>query len=179
MAPQLKSRLNRATIAELACDMHEQLLWHPEDMDIDHVFAALIPKGIDPTDTTVLSSISPTEPVLLHRDADGFRPQPFNCRFDFLSFSIHGDALEQLQHMRLPKGSAAIAVNMLVKDGCMHSDHCLCDYRCSTTSRLSLVVSRRHTAGVVSDEHNPPMFFDENSGIIIEAMQDVLARTPK
>lgn len=179
MAPQLKSRLNRATIAELACDMHEQLLWHPEDMDIDHVFAALIPKGIDPTDTTVLSGINPTEPVLLHRDADGFRPQPFNRRFDFLSFSIHGDALEQLQHMRLPKGSGAIAVNMLVKDGCVHGDHAPRDHRCSTTSRLSLVVSRRHTAGVVSDEHNPPMFFDENSGSIIEAMQDVLARTPK
>jgi len=179
MAPQLKSRLNRATIAELACDMHEQLLWHPEDMDIDHVFAALIPKGIDPTDTTVLSGINPTEPVLLHRDADGFRPQPFNRRFDFLSFSIHGDALEQLQHMRLPKGSGAIAVNMRVKDGCVHGDHAPRDHRCSTTSRLSLVVSRRHTAGVVSDEHNPPMFFDESGGLVIEAMQDVLARTPR
>ena len=179
MALQLKNRINRATIASLACDLHEQLLWHPEDTDIDHVFAALIPKGVDPTDTTVLSSISPTEPVLLHRDAGGFKPQPFNRRFDFLSFSMHGDALEQLQHMRLPKGSAAIAVNMLVKDGCVHSEHGPRDHTCNTTSRLSLVVSRRHTAGVVSDDHNPPMFFDESGGLVIEAMQDVLARTPK
>jgi hypothetical protein len=81
--------------------------------------------------------------------------------------------------MRLPKGSAAIAVNMLVKDEFMHSDHGPRDHTCNTTSRLSLVVSRRHTAGVVSDDHNPPMFFDENSGIIIEAMHDVLARTPR
>jgi hypothetical protein len=146
MALQLKSRINRATIANLACDMHEQLLWHPEDTDIDHVFAALIPKGIDPTDTKLLSGISPTEPVLLHCDADGFRPQPFNRRFDFLSFSVHGVALEQLRHMRLPKGSAAIAVNMLVKDECMHSDH---GPRDNMTSRLSLVVSRRHTADVL------------------------------
>ena len=179
MALQLKSRINRATIAELASDMHEQLLWHPEGTDIDHMFAALIPKGIDPTDRKLLSGISPTEPVLLHCDAGGFRPQPFNRRFDFLSFSVHGVALEQLRHMRLPKGSAAIAVNMLVKDECMHSDHGPRDHTCNTTSRLSLVVSRRHTAGVVSDDHNPPMFFDENSGIIIEAMHDVLARTPR
>ena len=178
MALQLKHRINRATIASLACDLHEQLLWHPEDTDIDHVFAALIPRGIDPTDTTVLSSISPTEPVLLHREADGFKPQPFNRRFDFLSFSMHGDALEQLQHMRLPKGSAAIAVNMLVKDGCMHSEHGLRDHTCNTTSRLSLVVSRRHTAGVVSDDQSPPMFFDESGGLVVEAMHNVLARTP-
>jgi len=178
MALQLKTRINRETIAGLACDLHEQILWYPPDTDV-HVFAALIPEGIDPTDRNVLSGISPTEPVLLHRDVDGFKPQPFNRRFDFLSFSMHGDALEQLQHMRLPKGSAAIAVNMLVKDRCMHSDHGPRDHECNTTSRLSLVASRRHTAGVVSDDHNPPMFFDENSGIIVEAMHDVLARTPR
>jgi len=174
MALQLKTRINRETIASLACDLHEQLLWYPPDTDI-HVFAALIPKGIDPTDRNVLMGISPTEPVLLHRDVDGFKPQQFNRRFDFLSFSMHGDALEQLQHMRLPKGSAAIAVNMLVKDGY----HGPGDHMCNTTSRLSLVASRRHSAGVISDDHNPPMFFDENSGIIIEAMHEVLARTPK
>jgi hypothetical protein len=81
--------------------------------------------------------------------------------------------------MRLPKGSAAIAVNMLVKDGCVHSDHVPRDHTCDTTSRLSLVVSRQHTVGVISDNHNPPMFFDESGGLVVETMHDVLARTPR
>jgi hypothetical protein len=98
MALQLKNRINRATIASLACDLHEQLLWHPEDTDIDHVFAALIPKGVDPTDTTVLSSISPTKPVLLHRDAGGFKPQLLDTRKCSGATPAHETAERQRRH---------------------------------------------------------------------------------
>lgn len=177
MAQQSNSRITRKTIDNLACELHEQLLNQQSNSELDHVFAALIPKGIDPTDPTVLSSISPTDPVLLHRDADGVATQPFDSKWNFWAFSIFGDFLEQLEQMNLPKGTGAIAVNLLVKDDCHE-----CDYRgahsaCrANTQRLSLVVSRKHTAGVVSNNHEPPMFFDQNGGLAIEAMKNALRR---
>ena len=83
MAPQTRPRITRRTVDQLACELHEQLLNQPNDSEVDHVFAVSIPKGIDPTDPAVLSSISPTKPVLLHRDADGLATQPFNDKWNF------------------------------------------------------------------------------------------------
>jgi hypothetical protein len=176
MAPQTRPRITRRTVDQLACELHEQLLNQPNDSEVDHVFAVLIPKGIDPTDPAVLSSISSTKPVLLHRNADGIATQPFNDKWNFWAFSMYGDYLEQLENMNLPKGTGIIALNLLAKDVCIDCDDSGVACRVST-QRLSLVVSRRHTAGVVSDNHEPPMFFDQNGGLAIEAMKNALSRT--
>ena len=169
MALQTKPRITRKIVDNLACEMHGQLLRYQEDSEIDHVFAALIPKEIDPTQPNILSAISPTQPVLLHHDFDGCPAQKFDSRWDFLAFSMHGDVLEQLQNMQLPKGTGLLAMNMFVSDCADHS----CQ---EWTHRLSVVISNRHSAGVVSDGNNPPMFFHRNGGPIVEAMQHALSR---
>ena len=89
---------------------------------------------------------------------------------------MYGDYLEQLEQMNLPKGTGIIPLNLLAKDVCIDCDDSGVACRVST-QRLSLVVSRRHTAGVVSDNHEPPMFFDQNGGLAIEAMKNALSRT--
>ena len=169
MALQTRPRITRKTVDTLACELHEQLLRYREDSEIDHVFAAIIPKGIDPMQPNILNAISPTEPVLLHHDSHRCPAQKFDSRWDFLAFSMRGDVLEQLQNMQLPMGTGLIAVNMFVSD-C--DDHSCQEW----THRLSVVISNRHSAGVVSDGTNPPMFFHRSSGPIVEAMQYALSR---
>lgn len=178
MALQTKSRITKRTVDRLACELHEQLLNHPNNSEIDHVFAALIPKGINPADPEVLRDISPTEPVLLHKSSDGGPTQVFDEKWDFLAFSIHGDPLEQLQDMHLPKGTGLLAVNMLVKADCHARSHEARSHQCTEEiHRLSIVISKRHSAGVVSDSRNPPMFYEQNGGMIVEAMQRTLSRS--
>ena len=177
MALQTKSRVARKIVDRLAWELHEQLMGHSGDSKIDHVFAALIPNGVDATHPSVLCAISPEKPVLLHHFPDGSPARKFDNRWNFLAFSMYGDVIEQLEKMQLPKGTGLLAVNMFIEhcDECSRSsDNHLCEI---STHRLSVVVSDRYSAGVVSERQNPPMFFEQNGGLIVEAMQNALSRT--
>ena len=177
MAPHPKPRITRKTVDTLAWDLHEQLKHYPTDTEIDHVFAALIPKGLDPREPNILKDISPTEPVLLHLDSDGNATQRFDEHWDFLAFSMRGDVLEQLRSMNLPSGTGLLAVNLLTEGFTkfdLSNDQDACD---ELTHRLSIVITNRHSAGVVSEGENQPIFFKKNGGLIVAAMQKVLSQS--
>jgi hypothetical protein len=176
MAQQTRPRITRKTVDSLACELHQQLIHYPTDAEIDHVFAALIPRGLDPSEPNVLNAISPTDPVLLHMDSNGRASQAFDDQWDFLAFSMRGEVIKHLQNMNLPKGTGLFAVNLLTEgfSQCHQSnDQHACD---ESIHRLSIVISNRYSAGVVSDGTNQPMFFKRNGGLLVAAMQKALSR---